>query len=67
MGGQSRHFMNESDIGSGDKTAADHETQQLIEQIGHDGKNPTSQKYEKRQRESGNEQQNHHHQHTKNQ
>jgi hypothetical protein len=60
MSGQSRHFMNESDIGSGDKTAADHETQQLIEEIGNDRKNAASQKSEKRKHESGNEQQSQH-------
>jgi hypothetical protein len=58
MGGQSRHFMNESDIGSGDKTPADHETQQLIEQIGNERKNAASQKDEKRPRESGSQQHN---------
>lgn len=34
MGNQTRHFMNESDVGSGDKTPADHETEKLIEEVG---------------------------------
>jgi hypothetical protein len=34
MGNHHRHFMNEADIGSGDKTPADHETEKLIEEVG---------------------------------
>ena len=34
MGNHPGHFMNESDIGSGDKTPADHETEKLIEEVG---------------------------------
>ena len=36
MSKHTKHFMNEADIGSGDKTPADHETEKLIEEIGKD-------------------------------
>jgi hypothetical protein len=48
--------MNESDIGSGDKTPADHETQKLIEEIGNDRKNAASQKDTRQQQNAGDRQ-----------
>ncbi|MGZ3237042.1 MAG: hypothetical protein ACXU8A_06680 [Burkholderiaceae bacterium] len=44
MGNHPRHFMNEADIGSGDKTPADHETEQLIEEVGKAKKNADAQR-----------------------
>lgn len=44
MGNQTRHFMNESDVGSGDKTPADHETEKLIEEVGKARKNADAQR-----------------------
>jgi len=34
MGKQIRHLHDEADIGSGEKTPADHETENLIDQLG---------------------------------
>jgi hypothetical protein len=39
MSNQSRSVLHEADIGSGEKTAADHETEKLIEEVGKDKKN----------------------------
>ncbi|MGZ3159976.1 MAG: hypothetical protein ACXU7H_12890 [Burkholderiaceae bacterium] len=39
MSNEPKHLMNEADVGSGDKTAADHDTEKLIEQVGQAKKN----------------------------
>ena len=34
MSNQPKHLIEEADVGSGDKTPADHETEKLIEEVG---------------------------------
>jgi hypothetical protein len=34
MSNQPKHLIDEADVGSGDKTPADHETEQLIKEVG---------------------------------
>lgn len=34
MSNQPKHLLDEADVGSGDKTPADHETEKLIQEVG---------------------------------
>lgn len=49
MGNQTGHWMDEHDIGSGDKSPAEHETEKMIEEVGKNRSNPVPQKDMKQQ------------------
>lgn len=44
MGTQDGHWMDEHDIGSGDKSLAEHETEKMIEEVGKNRNNPVPRK-----------------------
>jgi hypothetical protein len=56
MSNQAGHWMNEHDIGSGDKSLAEHETEKMIEEVGKNRNNPVPQKDMKQQQGSATQQ-----------
>jgi hypothetical protein len=49
MGSQRKHLLNEADIGSGDKSPAEEDTERMIEEVGKNTNNPVPQKDMKQQ------------------
>ncbi len=56
MGKQTRHLRDEVDIGSGEKTPGEHDTEKLIEEVGKDKKNADRQMDMKQKHDAVNKQ-----------